>query len=221
MHPGASHRAHDTLDDLFSSIARMPKLVVASTFTLIAAVALIGPRMAAAQATKSAPPTAIDSTDSTDSTAQGSMTQHHFRHQNVWLSGGLGGGGANGQGLAGIGSLWYTYGPVALGVRSSQGGPWERETDTHEKAALIGLRARRTHVFILAAVGGGTMAESVSNGEQSGSRTYFPAERSFATSIEAALTYKVVGIGIDAFTARGHRTAYRGLALSVQLGYLE
>lgn len=133
----------------------------------------------------------------------------------------MGGGGANGQGLAAIGSLWYTYGPVALGVRSSQGGPWERETDTHEKAALVGLRARSTHAFIVAALGGGTMAESVSNGEQSGSRTYFPADHSFATSIEAALTYKAVGVGIDAFTARSHRTAYRGLALSVQLGYLE
>ena len=208
--------AHTTRSmTLFSSIARIPKRGVASTFTLIAAAALIAPRTVAAQATKSAPPTA------TDSTAHGSTTQHRFRHQNVWLSGGLGGGGANGQGLAGIGSLWYTYGPVALGVRSSQGGPWERETDTHEKAALIGLRARRTHSFILAAVGGGTMAESVSNGEQSGSRTYFPAEHSFATSIEAAVTYKVVGIGIDAFTAQGRRTTYRGLALSVQLGYLE
>ncbi len=93
--------------------------------------------------------------------------------------------------------------------------------DTREKAALVGLRARSKHAFALVGVGAGTMSGSRSNGEQSGTRTVFGDQPSVAYGAEAAITYYVIGIGLDVFGASGHRTSYSGVALSIQLGYVK
>lgn len=120
-----------------------------------------------------------------------------------------------------IGSAWYASGPVVVGARTSEGAPFEHETDTHEKALLIGLRERSRHAFALGAIGAGRMGGSHSNGEQSGSRTGIPDETSVAYGLEGGLTYHFIGIGLDAFGARTSRITYSGLTLSIQLGYLE
>lgn len=158
--------------------------------------------------------------DSTGMDSSASQASARVR-QNVWLSGGLGSGGERGVGLAAIGSAWYAYGHVALGARVSEGAPWEHETDTHDKAVLVGLRARSAHAFILGAVGAGRMGGSHSNGEQSGTRTYFADETSVAFGVEGGVTYHVIGIGFDVFGARTQRLNYSGIALSIQLGDLE
>lgn len=162
-------------------------------------------------------PVGADSTgtDSSPSRSSARVTQ------NFWLSGGVGGGGERGAGLAAIGSAWYAYGHVALGARVSEGAPWAHETDTHDKAVLVGLRARSAHAFILGAVGAGRMGGSHSNGEQSGTRTYFADETSAAFGVEGGITYHVVGIGLDVFGARTQQINYSGITLSIQLGYLE
>lgn len=153
---------------------------------------------------------------STDSSASRSSVRG-----NAWISAGLGAGGERGAGIAVIGSAWYASGPVAIGARISEGAPFEHETDTHEKAALIGLRARSAHAFIVGAVGAGRMGGSHANGEQSGTRTSFPDQSSLALGLEGGFTYHVIGIGLDAFGARTKRISYSGVTLSVQLGYLE
>ncbi|MGI8548346.1 MAG: hypothetical protein ACR2M1_13625 [Gemmatimonadaceae bacterium] len=109
--------------------------------------------------------------DSTSADSSASRSSRVRGRQNVWLSGGVGSGGEGGSGIAAIGNVWYAYGPVAIGARLSEGAPWAHETDTHDKAALIGLRARSAHAFVLG--------------------------------------------------ARTQRLSYSGVALSVQLGYLE
>jgi hypothetical protein len=141
--------------------------------------------------------------------------------QNAWVSLGLGNGGATHmEGIAGIASGWYAYGPLVVGARYSEGGPFFGPS-THERAALVGLRARTRHTFALASVGGGTMGGWRSNGEQSGTRTTFPDETSIAFGAEAGVAFYVIGIGVDVFGAKSHRTSYSGIALSVQLGYLK
>jgi|SRR6185437_2338934 hypothetical protein len=141
--------------------------------------------------------------------------------QNAWISAGIGGGGAGGNGIAGVVSGWYAYGPYVVGARASSGGPLFGGRQVREKAALVGLRARSARTFALIGVGGGTMNGWRSNGEQSGTRTTYGDEPSIAFAAEAGVTYYAIGIGLDVFGASNHRTSYAGIALAVQLGYLK
>ena len=151
-----------------------------------------------------------------------SVTPAARAQQDLWISAGIGEGGAarTGDGLGAMASGWYAYGPYVAGVRASAAGPFFGP-GTRDKAALVGLRARSTHAFVLFGVGAGTLSGARSNGEQSGSETVFPDLVSIAYGAEASVNYKVIGIGLDLFGAVAGRTSYTGLAMSIQLGYLK
>lgn len=188
---------------------------------VIAATAFCLPARQLKAQTRERPSGARIGADSTSGDSSASRSSRSGGRKDLWLSGGIGAGGENGSGIAAILSAWYADGSVVIGARTSEGAPWERETDTHDKAALIGLRARSTHAFVLGALGAGRTGGSHSNGEQSGSRTYFAGETSIAFGVEGGVTYHVIGIGIDAFSARTRRFSYSAITLSLQLGYLE
>lgn len=221
-----SHSAYASLArHVIPTLESEKRMRPSSTLAIAFAVGLLLATSASAraQSTRSARLQLQDTAGATQSvdTPRDTLISTQRVQQNAWLSGGLGAGGEGGSGIAVIASGWYAHGHAVIGARMSEGSPWERETDTRENAVLIGARARTQHAFVLGAVGAGRMWGSHSNGEQSGTRTPIPGETSLALGVEAGVTYHVIGLGLDLFSASTSRISYRGAALVLQLGYLD
>jgi hypothetical protein len=136
--------------------------------------------------------------------------------QNAWISAGFG-AGTNGFGE--VVSGWFSGGGWVVGIRTSSASGFF-SPEYHDRALILGIRARSGHLQTLLGAGPGRIGGSRSNGEQSGTRSSYADESSVGLAAEAGWTSSLIGIGLSAFGAKGPTLSFGGIALAIQLGWM-
>jgi len=137
------------------------------------------------------------------------------RRQNAWISAGIGVGMG---GVAGMGSAWYGNNDLVVGAHAAEVAElWGNEV--HDVALLVGVRNLSRHGLALIAVGPARLGGKMYVGDPYIPRTVAKNEIGVAMSAEATFTFRLVGIGLDAFAARSSNRLVEGVTLSIQVGW--
>ncbi len=145
-----------------------------------------------------------------------SMPSFHLP-QNMWVAVSLGRGSLDGS-LGGALNVWYTAGPIALGVRSA-GVEGLFGEDRSDIAALFGVTHTWGRVRVVAGAGSARVSESY----QCDCSVSWedPKRQALGFQISTLYTGSIAGLGLDLFGATGHwRTSYVGLGATLGLGWL-
>jgi hypothetical protein len=149
-----------------------------------------------------------------DSTA--SSTVIPVRRQNAWVSAGIGAGMG---GVAVMGSGWYGNNDLVVGAHVAEVSElWGPEV--HDVALLLGFRNVGRQGLALIAVGPARLGGKLYVGDPYIPRTVARNEIGMAIAAEAIFTFRLVGIGLDAFAARSSNRLLEGVILSFQVGWL-
>ena len=148
-----------------------------------------------------------------DSTASSNAVP--LRRQNAWASVGIGVGMG---GAAVMGSGWYSDKNLVFGAHVAEvAALWGPEV--HDAALLLGVRNLSPHGLIMIAAGPARLAGKMYMGDLYAPRTVARNEIGMAVSAEAIINFSLVGIGLDAFAARGSNRLVEGVILSLQFGW--
>jgi hypothetical protein len=122
-------------------------------------------------------------------------------------------------GVAVMGSGWYGNNDLVFGAHVAEvSALWGPEV--HDAALLVGFRNVSRHGLALIAVGPAGLGGKMYVGDPYISRTVAKNEIGMALAAEAIFTFRLVGIGVDAFAARSSNRLVEGVILSLQVGWL-